>query len=124
MSGTSTVISSDVWEQYSNLMRVKLISLKYFEQFEDSDNTTKLLMKARAVWYKYKGHGKPYLVLNNAKSSLYLYFQKTYKSNTSHYNTFQALTEVVEHHGGILYHYNALTKIKLEKRSDNQEAYR
>ena len=44
---------------------------------------------------------------------LYSYHQKSYDYNTLHYNTFQALVEVIKHHGGTLYYDQALVLIEI-----------
>jgi len=59
-------------------------------------------MEVKAMFYEYKGYQNPYLALGNANTTLYLYGHKLYETNTTHYNNFQALVEVVEHHGGSL----------------------
>ena len=83
-------------------MRGKLIRLKRFESIDNKKDTASLLMEAKVVSYEYKGHRNPYLALNDAKDTLYAYGQKPYETNTTQYNTFQALVEVVEYHGGSL----------------------
>ena len=91
-----------VWGQCSKPMRVQLIRLKEFKSIDDKKDTVSLLMEVKAVSYEYKGHRNLYLTLDNAKTTLCAYSQKLYDTNTTHYNTFQALVEVVEHHSGSL----------------------
>ena len=77
-------------------------------------------MEVKAVSYRYKGHRNHYLTLDDANTMLYAYCQKSHKSNTTHYISFQALVEVVEHHGGSLCRDCALMLIEL-KNIDNDK---
>ena len=64
--------------------------------------------------YEYNGHRNPYLALNNAKTKFYSYLQKETDSNTLHVNTFCALVEVIENHGGNIGNDDALTNIETD----------
>ena len=52
----------------------------------------------KGISYEYDRHCNPYLALDDAKTEYYKYFQKENDTNVSHFNTFRALAEVVEHH--------------------------
>ena len=73
-----------------------------------------LLIEVKVVSYGHKGHRNPYLALDDANNIIDAYYQRPYKSNTTHYNTFQALVEVVEHYDGSLSRDRAPILIELK----------
>ena len=98
---------SITWGQCSKAMRAKLGGIKDFKNIEDAKDCAPLLRKVKGVSYEYDGHRNPYLALDDAKTKFYSYLQKN-DSNTMHFNTFRALVEVVEHHGGNISNDDAL----------------
>ena len=102
------------WGQCSKAMRAKLGAIKGFKDVEDTKKTATLLREIKGVSYEYDGHRNPYLALDDAKTKFYSYLQKG-ESNTMHFNTFRALVEVVEHHGGNIANDEALINIEIDK---------
>ena len=101
-------------------MRAKLFMLSNFKSFDDVKDSAALLIEVKDILYKYKGHRKSYLVLNDAKIKLYTYIQGGYEINTTHHNTFVALVEVVWYHRGTLCNDIVLTQIEADKMSGTE----
>ena len=104
---------SIVWGQSSKPIWAKLVALKYFKDFDDPKDSATLLIEIKVISYEYKWHSNPYLAPDDAKTKLYSHLKKSYDSNTLHYNTFQTLVEVVEHHDGTLYDDQALVLLEI-----------
>ena len=99
------------WGETSIAMRAKLVGLNFLKDFDDYKDTASLLKKIKSILYEYKGHMNLYLALNDTKIKLYVCYQKPHASKTLHYNTFHALVEVVDHHGGMICIDEALIEI-------------
>ena len=98
-----------------------VIWIKGFDAIEDNKNSANLVREAKGISYEYDGHPNPYLVLNNAKTKYYKYFQKENNTNLLHFNTFRALAEVVEHHGRNIRNDNALVDLEIKKISPGED---
>ena len=96
-------------------MRAKIVGLSNSKEFDDEKDPASLLREIKAVSYEYKGRRNHYLALDEAKTKIYKYYQKSFESKTLHYNTFIALVEVVEHHEGTLYRDETLTEVEDKK---------
>ena len=106
---------SVIWGQCSMPMRAKLGAADGFNTIEDGKETDKLLREVKGISYEYDGHRNPYLALDDAKTKYYKYYQKENETNVSHFNTFRALAEVVEHHGGDIGRDDALVNLEIKK---------
>ena len=96
-------------------MRAKLGAADGFNTIENEKETDKLLREVKGISYEYDGHRNPYLALDDAKTKYYKYYQKENETNVSHFNTFRALAEVVEHHGGDIGRDDALVNLEIKK---------
>ena len=76
-------------------MRTKLIGLKQFENIASNNDITSLLMEIKSISYEYERQRNQYLALDDTKTALYIYYQKTNELKNLHYNTFQVLVEVI-----------------------------
>jgi hypothetical protein len=106
---------SVIWGQCSMPMRAKLGAAQDFDIIEDKKNSARLLREVKGISYEYDGHRNPYLSLDDAKTKYYKYYQKENETNVSHFNTFCALAEVVEHHGGDIGRDDALVNLEVKK---------
>ena len=106
---------SVIWGQCSMPMRAKLGAIADFAATEDDKNSADLLREVKGISYEYDGHRNPYLALDDAKTKFYKYYQKENDTNVSHFNTFRALAEVVEHHGGNIGNDDALVNLEIKK---------
>ena len=79
-------------------MHAKLGPIEGFDAIEDNKNSANIIREVKGISYKYDGHCNLYLVLDDAKTKYYEYYQGDNDTNMSHFNTFRALVEVVEHH--------------------------
>lgn len=95
-------------------MRAKLGAIPDFDVIEDDKNSANLLREVKGISYEYDGHRNPYLALDDAKTKIYKYYQKENDTNVSHFNTFRALVEVIEHHGGNIGNDDALVNIEIK----------
>ena len=94
---------------------------EFFKETQNSKVCDVLLREIKGVSYEYDGHRNPYLALNDAKTKYYEYNQGG-DTTTSYFNTFRALVEVIEHHGGNVGNNKALTDIKIREVYPNQDS--
>ena len=98
-------------------MRAKLGAIEGFDATEEDKNSADLLREVKGISYEYDGHRNPYLALDDAKTK---YYQRENDTNVSHFNTFRALAEVVEHHGGNIGNDDALVDLEIKRLLPNE----
>ena len=89
-----------IWAQCSSAMQAKLITIKDYEDIDETLDCLELLLAIKGIAYTFETQGYLYLSLDDAKSEFYAYKQGCHESNSNYLTKFKSILEVITHYGG------------------------